>query len=160
MSLKSTNLYFVIAAVSITLITPATLFAQEWSAAQKEVWKNVETYWELSSNNDMDGFISYFHEDFSGWTNSSVLPDSRDQRAQFIKHFFSDLFHIILSGKSLQLIYQFCQLPLYHPIGMFFTRECAFFNVFDVTLEGFGDLAGYVAIPFNELRSEGLEVTD
>jgi ketosteroid isomerase-like protein len=88
MSAKSKTIYYVIAVTSFALITSNTLFAQEWSAAQEEVWKNVETYWEHARENDIDGFLSYFHEDFSGWANSSVLPDSRDQRAQMIRQFF------------------------------------------------------------------------
>jgi ketosteroid isomerase-like protein len=78
----------VILLVSLAALCTAPLLAQEWSAAQKEVWKNVETYWELASSKDMEGFITYFHEDFSGWADGSPLPDSKDQRAKLIKYSF------------------------------------------------------------------------
>ncbi len=37
----------------------SSVFAQEWSAAQKEVWNNVNTYWGLMAKGDINGFLDY-----------------------------------------------------------------------------------------------------
>ena len=38
---------FVLLTLCLTLLTSVQLFGQEWSEKQKEVWKNVEKYWDL-----------------------------------------------------------------------------------------------------------------
>jgi len=72
----------------ITLLSSAPLFGQEWSEEQKEVWKNVETYWDLYAKHDLEGFLGYFHDDFSGWGNQSALPTNKASRRKFIIHSF------------------------------------------------------------------------
>ena len=42
-------------------ISLSTVMAQEWSAAQKEVWKNVEAYWALDQAGNLEGFVSEFY---------------------------------------------------------------------------------------------------
>ena len=73
-----------------TIFISFNLQAQEWTTEQKEVWKNVETYWDLLASGDIDGFLGYFHDDFSGWRNDSPLPDDKNTRAKAIKFFMSD----------------------------------------------------------------------
>jgi ketosteroid isomerase-like protein len=70
----------------ITLFSSAQLLGQEWSAEQKEVWKNVETYWDLDSKEDLEGFMSYFHDDYSGWYNLNPLPGDKAKARKFITH--------------------------------------------------------------------------
>ena len=72
----------------ITLLSSAQLFGQEWSEEQKEVWKNVETYWDLDTKEDLEGFLNYFHYDFSGWINGKALPTNKTTRRKFISHGF------------------------------------------------------------------------
>ena len=62
-----------------------SLFSQEWSAQQKEVWKNVETYWGLAAKADLEAFLVYFHEEFSGWINRTPIPHNRATRVKFIR---------------------------------------------------------------------------
>jgi hypothetical protein len=56
--------------VLLVLLLPflflSNVHAQQWSAEQKEVWKSVETYNELSANRD-EGFINYFDDSYRGW---------------------------------------------------------------------------------------------
>ena len=47
-----TKNFAVAAIVCFTVLATTSLFAQEWSAAQKEVWKNVETYNDLWAKRD------------------------------------------------------------------------------------------------------------
>ena len=62
-----TSVKYIIIVLCLTSITSAQLFGQEWSAQQKEVWKNVQTYWDLDAKRDIEGFMSYFHSDYCGW---------------------------------------------------------------------------------------------
>jgi ketosteroid isomerase-like protein len=62
--------------------------AQEWSAAQKEVWKNIEAYWKLGAEENLDGFLSYFHDDYVGWSNRAPLPGTKAEIRKWIEHDF------------------------------------------------------------------------
>jgi len=64
------------------------LFAQEWSDKQKEVWKNVETYDDLAIKGDVEGFLSYFHSAFSGWSINGALPRNKEQVRKRVTHSF------------------------------------------------------------------------
>ena len=66
------------------LLSANALRAGEWSDAQKEVWKNAQTYWALYAISDAEGFLSYVHPDYVGWSNSSVLPGSKERMAKFV----------------------------------------------------------------------------
>ena len=58
--------------------------SQQWSQVQQEVWENVEAYWRLNANEDLEGFLSYLHEDFSGWTHSQDLPRDKEDMAMYL----------------------------------------------------------------------------
>ena len=70
----------------LAVTASASLFAQEWSAAQKEVWKNVETYWALDAAGNLDGFMSYFHENYIGWEIGQPMPGNKATVRKFIDH--------------------------------------------------------------------------
>lgn len=76
-----------VAVIAFTMVASTVLFAQQWSDAQKEVWKNVETYWDLAAKGDTEGFLTYFHSDFSGWVNTAHLPHDRATREKFIRFY-------------------------------------------------------------------------
>ena len=59
---------------------------EEWSSQQKEVWKNVETYWRLDAAGDTQAFLTYFHADYQGWNYGNVLPGSKERATKFITH--------------------------------------------------------------------------
>ena len=61
-----------------------SVFAQDWSPAQKEVWKNVNTYWDIMSKGDINGFLEYFHADYAGWENGEPLPSSKDETKKWM----------------------------------------------------------------------------
>jgi ketosteroid isomerase-like protein len=76
-------------AVAILLLLPsAYLFSQEWSAAQKEVWKNVEAYNALADAGNVEGFMAYFHNDYLGWNYRSALPMDKASLRKFIEYDF------------------------------------------------------------------------
>lgn len=60
---------------------------ESWSAEQKEVWKNVETYWALGAAGDTKGWQEYMHADYQGWAYDNPLPGSRERTIKFVAHF-------------------------------------------------------------------------
>jgi ketosteroid isomerase-like protein len=76
------------AALVVALMSVGIASAQEWSAAQKEVWKSVETYWELGAKGDLDGFMSYVADDYLGWSTSSAMPGTKADVRKWTAHDF------------------------------------------------------------------------
>jgi len=62
------------------------LHAQEWSATQKEVWKNVEAYWALEAAGNVEGFMSYFHENYIGWDINEPVPAGKATVRKFVEY--------------------------------------------------------------------------
>jgi ketosteroid isomerase-like protein len=69
-------------------LTAIPAFGQEWSAAQKAVWDNVKTYWDLGDKGDVEGYLSYLHDDYRGWGNGSPLPLRKADVRKGVSHFF------------------------------------------------------------------------
>ncbi len=86
--METSNRIIFIVLIAVLLSTQSTLFAQEWSEEQKEVWKNVETYWDLFAKKDLEGSMSYFHDDFIGWSNRKALPNNKASRQKSLSHSF------------------------------------------------------------------------
>ena len=77
--------------VLLCIVVFSTSFlAQEWTDAQKEVWKNIETYWKSFEQGDADGMLSYFHENYKGWENDSPLPNGKATTEKEIKYFLQN----------------------------------------------------------------------
>jgi ketosteroid isomerase-like protein len=77
----------VLALALVFAASPAS--AQEWSDEQMEVWRNVETYWELGgAKEDLEGFLGYFHEDFLGWRRGDLFPTNKADRRVLAERFF------------------------------------------------------------------------
>ena len=74
------------AALGLFIALPATASAQEWSAAQKDVWKNVEAYWALDAAGKTEEFLAYFHSDYSGWSLRNPMPGDKETARRFITH--------------------------------------------------------------------------
>lgn len=87
-------------AVTLLLLLPCSLLlAQEWSAAQKEVWKNVEAYNAMADAGNIDGFMAYVHNDYLGWSNESALPNDRAAVKKFIDYEFKNSKTVLSSIK-------------------------------------------------------------
>ena len=72
--------------VSLALLVPNQLCAQEWSAPQKELWKTVQTYMGFDAAEDLDKFMAYFHDDYLGWFNRSPLPENKIEVRKILKN--------------------------------------------------------------------------
>ena len=97
----------------ITLLSSAQLFGQEWSEEQKEVWKNVETYNHLYVKGDLEGFMSYFHDDFIGWSNQNALPQNKAFIRKHVVHEFKT-FKVLISDEQPVAINIFDNVAIVH----------------------------------------------
>ena len=61
-----------LASALLFLATPAV--GQEWSPAQKEVWKTVETMWELYAKGDVEGELTHADDELSLWLQDAPIP--------------------------------------------------------------------------------------
>jgi ketosteroid isomerase-like protein len=83
---RFTNISVVLAVLCFVLLASTPVFAQEWSAAQKDVWKNVEAYWALYAQGDVEGFLAYFHTEYRGWSNQDALPGTKAIARKFLSY--------------------------------------------------------------------------
>jgi ketosteroid isomerase-like protein len=75
--------------VAILLLIPSSyLFSQEWSAAQKEVWKVVDAYNALADAGNAEGFLAYVHNDYLGWNYGSGLPMDKAAIKKYVEYDF------------------------------------------------------------------------
>jgi ketosteroid isomerase-like protein len=70
----------------LSLLFAVSAFAQEWSAAQKEVWKNVEAYNALNMAGDVEGFLAYLHPDYLGWDSQNPMPQNKAALKKIIEY--------------------------------------------------------------------------
>jgi ketosteroid isomerase-like protein len=70
--------------VCVALFVAAPLPAQQWSDAQKDVWKSVENYWALDAKGDLEGFMSYMDASYVGWSYDSPVPGDKATARKFI----------------------------------------------------------------------------
>jgi len=94
--------------------------AQQWSSEQKEVWAGIEKYWEVSSKNDANGFLSYFDESYIGWSYQSKVPQSKANTGKWIKHDFK---------KNSNVLYTLT------PVSIWVKGDFAFANYFYAQIE-------------------------
>jgi ketosteroid isomerase-like protein len=72
----------------LCFIFASACFGQQWSEEQKEVWKTVETYNELASKGDVQGFFSYFDDSYSGWSYLLDTPGDKQSVKKTIEYWF------------------------------------------------------------------------
>lgn len=78
----------VVVVVGFFVFGSAPAFAQEWSKAQKEVWRTVEKAWELMAKRDLDGFLSMLHDDYSGWYYESAMPGCKETARKWGEYYY------------------------------------------------------------------------
>ena len=64
--------------------------SQEWSKEQQMVWKNVEAYWAISAEENLEGYMAYFHEDYLGWNMNTPLPGGKDNVKKWMPHWWKN----------------------------------------------------------------------
>lgn len=63
----------------------ASVFAQQWSDAQLEVWDTVKSYDEAWTAGDHERFMGYFHDDYRGWHTSMSTPSNKDAVQRWVE---------------------------------------------------------------------------
>jgi ketosteroid isomerase-like protein len=53
---------------------------QEWTEAQKEVWKSVNGVWENFTKGDLEAVMAGFHDDSIVWWSDKAIPLGKDTR--------------------------------------------------------------------------------
>jgi len=81
-----TLLKFAMVAFALFLAT-TTVFAQEWTKEQKEVWKVVEDSWTSWKAGDIEGATACIHEKYQGWNETSPLPMTKEM----VKAWFNEM---------------------------------------------------------------------
>jgi ketosteroid isomerase-like protein len=81
----------------------SSVFAQEWSPAQKDVWKNVNDYWALEAKGDLNGFMEYFHTDYVGWSNDDRLPSNKEETKKWVNYAYQGVKILIYDIKPLTI---------------------------------------------------------
>ncbi len=114
--MKNFRNYFVIAFTCIALLGSSTLFAQEWSKDQKEVWQTVENGWAAWASGNMEGAFDGIHDKYLGWNNERPLPMSKakwqemyKKYSEFMKVQYYDLepARIVVEGDNAIVYYYF-----------------------------------------------------
>jgi ketosteroid isomerase-like protein len=65
------------------------LSAQEWSPAQKEVWKVENDCWAAFAKGDQAGFLEFFSPDYMGWDDNSALPNNKTDTQKWFQTFMT-----------------------------------------------------------------------
>jgi ketosteroid isomerase-like protein len=66
----------------------APLFAQEWSAEQKEVLAFETAFWKAVADRDQAAALALMHEDYQGWGYGSYLPSGKASAKASFAHSF------------------------------------------------------------------------
>ncbi len=85
----------VFAALALAVFLPLAAQAQQWTAAQQEVWEFEEACW---ATQDVEALMACFHDDFVGWGIGYPVPSSQaDRRPFFARRFETEeiVFHYL-----------------------------------------------------------------
>jgi len=77
------NLISTITILFVVMILSENIFAQQWSAEQQDVWAGVEKYWDVDN---AQTFLTYFDDSYMGWSNQSLVPQSKANTAKWIEN--------------------------------------------------------------------------
>lgn len=70
------------------LLAAVQLFAQEWSAEQKEAWASEVAYWKAIADRDEANAVAYLHDDYKGWFYGDSLPAGKASAKTVFSHNF------------------------------------------------------------------------
>jgi ketosteroid isomerase-like protein len=71
----------------VVWLSAVPLFAQEWSAEQKEAWASEVGYWKAVAENDTANAVSFLHDDYRGWNYGGSVPGSKESSKISFSHF-------------------------------------------------------------------------
>ncbi len=76
--------------LTCSIFPPTTRLAaqEDWSRAQRDVWKSVETFYNHFTRADVKAISELVHPDFEGWNHHSVLPRNKADFDRELQFFF------------------------------------------------------------------------
>ena len=80
-----------LAVISLFVFVSTTVYAQEWSDSQKEVWETVKTYSDLADKGDVHGFLSYIDDSYCGWFYFMEAPTDKNSLKNIASYWFVNL---------------------------------------------------------------------
>ena len=93
--MKIKVLSMILILLSITFINSS---AQSWTDNEWHWW-----YWDVAAKGDVNGFLSYFDDSFTGWPKTSATPHTKDQRSTFIINEFKDTKNVLYTITPLSI---------------------------------------------------------
>ena len=63
--------------ISLCFLFYSGLFAHEWTKAEQEVLNDMEKSYEMWAKKDIEGFLSYIHDDYCGWHYESAVTQKK-----------------------------------------------------------------------------------
>ena len=87
--------------VAALFLFVASVSAQQWSDAQKEVWAGVEKYWQVNQDNPLE-FLNYFDESYLGWSYDNETPHTKSDAVKFFSYWTKkgkEQYHILTPAK-------------------------------------------------------------
>ena len=101
----------VLATLAFSVFLPLAAQAQQWTAAQREVWEFEKACWAAQ---EMDVIMPCFHDDYVGWAIGSSVPLSKEDRQPFFARSFETEETVFLNLKPLAItMYENMAIVLY-----------------------------------------------
>ena len=64
---------------------------EEWTDAQKDVWKSVVAFWENSKKGDLEAVMAGFHDDYAEWWSGKIIPLGKELMEAHYREWLSGL---------------------------------------------------------------------
>jgi len=77
------NIFSTITILFVVMLLSGNVFAQQWTAEQQDVWSGVQKYWDVDN---AQTFLTYFDDSYMGWSNQSMVPQSKANTAKWIEN--------------------------------------------------------------------------
>ncbi len=77
------NIFSTITILFVVILLSGNVFAQQWTAEQQDVWSGVQKYWDVDN---AQTFLTYFDDSYMGWSNQSMVPQSKANTAKWIEN--------------------------------------------------------------------------
>jgi len=74
--------------ITAFLCLNSSVFSQQWSSEQQEVWAGVQKYWEIDNSNPT-AFLKYFDDSYLGWSNDNEAPATKEATEKSFKYYSS-----------------------------------------------------------------------
>lgn len=62
------------------------VYGQQAPSGHAEVWQNVQSYWDLWAKKDLNGFLQYHHDGYSGWDAEDPMHKNKESVKEWLGH--------------------------------------------------------------------------